>query len=149
MLRVKLCKKCRMELPLEEFYKHSRMSDGHLNFCKTCVRNRVESHRLLNLESIQAYDRDRGRAPNRIASAIMNTKKFRERTLGASTQVNNAIRDGKLIRYPCKICGKDKSEAHHEDYSKPLAVTWLCRSHHMERHREINRARREAHERKF
>lgn len=44
----------------------------------------------------------------------------------------NAMRAGKIIRMPCVICGEVKSEAHHEDYSKPLEVIWLCRKHHIE-----------------
>ena len=42
------------------------------------------------------------------------------------------IRNGSIKRHPCEICGLEKSEAHHEDYSKPLEVTWLCRPHHRE-----------------
>jgi hypothetical protein len=49
--------------------------------------------------------------------------------------VGNALRDSKLFKTPCIVCGSLKSEAHHEDYSKPLEVIWLCRRHHMERHR--------------
>lgn len=42
----------------------------------------------------------------------------------------NAIRRGELTRLPCEVCGTAKSHAHHEDYSKPLEVVWLCRAHH-------------------
>lgn len=52
----------------------------------------------------------------------------------ARSAVKNALRAGKLVPQPCETCGNDKSEAHHEDYSKPLSVTWLCRLHHAERH---------------
>lgn len=45
--------------------------------------------------------------------------------------VEYAIRSGRLIRKPCEICGSEPSEAHHDDYDKPLEVRWLCRSHHM------------------
>ncbi len=49
----------------------------------------------------------------------------------------HAIRDGCIKREPCEICGDIKSEGHHDDYSKPLDVVWLCRKHHCERHIEI------------
>ncbi len=32
---------------------------------------------------------------------------------------------------PCEICGSRSSEAHHEDYNKPLEVRWLCKQHHI------------------
>jgi len=49
--------------------------------------------------------------------------------------VGNAIRDGRLNRGPCEVCGSRESvEGHHEDYSKPLDVRWLCREHHKALH---------------
>lgn len=47
-----------------------------------------------------------------------------------------AVRSGKLFKQPCEVCGNQKSEAHHEDYDKPLDVIWLCRLHHREYDRE-------------
>jgi hypothetical protein len=52
----------------------------------------------------------------------------------AQTAVGNAVRDGKLVRGTCErlhegTC-KGRIEAHHEDYSKPLEVRWLCSRHH-------------------
>lgn len=43
------------------------------------------------------------------------------------------LRRGKLERKPCEVCG-EKAQMHHNDYSKPLEVTWLCRKHHLELH---------------
>tara|TARA_R110000782_G_scaffold238781_1_gene325158 strand:+ start:110 stop:655 length:546 start_codon:yes stop_codon:yes gene_type:complete len=34
----KVCFKCLVERPIEEFYKHKRMGDGHLNKCKDCTK---------------------------------------------------------------------------------------------------------------
>jgi len=49
------------------------------------------------------------------------------------------IKLGKLVKENCKICGTGENvEAHHEDYTKPLDVKWLCRTHHRELH-EINK----------
>jgi hypothetical protein len=47
--------------------------------------------------------------------------------------VGLAKRLGWLKRQPCEVCGDPNSDGHHEDYSKPLAVTWLCRTHHRRR----------------
>lgn len=51
----------------------------------------------------------------------------------ARRDVNNALKLGKLAKQQCEICG-DTAEAHHEDYSKPLDVRWLCRMHHRAHH---------------
>jgi hypothetical protein len=51
-----------------------------------------------------------------------------------------AIRKGTLIRQPCEVCGAAKTEAHHDDYSRPLDVRWLCKSHHRQHHVAERRA---------
>lgn len=43
------------------------------------------------------------------------------------------LRRGLLERQPCEVCGGE-AEMHHDDYSKPLEVRWLCRDHHMAHH---------------
>ncbi len=42
--------------------------------------------------------------------------------------------NGVLKQLPCTDCGADDSEMHHEDYSRPLDVKWLCRPCHLLRH---------------
>jgi hypothetical protein len=41
---------------------------------------------------------------------------------------------GRLIPQPCAVCGSNKAEKHHPDYSKPLLVVWLCYFHHQQLH---------------
>ena len=53
---------------------------------------------------------------------------------------NVAQRRGKLIKQPCEKCGSSSSQKHHEDYSRPLQVKWLCRPCH----RALRRAREDA-----
>ena len=50
----------------------------------------------------------------------------------AREQVAYALRVGRLVRGACAVgVGCDgKIEAHHEDYDRPLDVTWLCTRHH-------------------
>jgi hypothetical protein len=53
--------------------------------------------------------------------------------------LNNAIRRGEGVRPDhCAIpgCSNPDPEGHHEDYSKPLDVVWLCRSCHKLLHLE-------------
>lgn len=59
-----------------------------------------------------------------------NPEKYR-----AHLRVATAIRQGKLVKMPCKICGQLRTDAHHADYRQPLKVTWLCRFHHIAAHR--------------
>jgi ribosomal protein S27AE len=54
----------------------------------------------------------------------------------AQVAVGNAIRDGRLTRGTCEKCGSPKVHAHHDDYTKPLEVRWLCPQHHSDHHRE-------------
>ncbi len=67
------------------------------------------------------------------ARAREREKEPRRRLLKrARTAVSNAIRDGRLERGACEV-GEDCSgpiHAHHDDYSKPLEVRWLCKRHH-------------------
>ena len=67
-------------------------------------------------------------AANRKYSA-QNPEKVRCRN-----ETKRAIKAGILTRSPCEKCGATKSQAHHEDYSQPLKITWVCQRHHAEIH---------------
>ena len=47
---------------------------------------------------------------------------------------------GVLIKKPCEKCGDPKAQGHHDDYSKPLDVRWLCAFHHREHHAKARAA---------
>lgn len=60
--------------------------------------------------------------------------------------VHRAIKAGRLVRPDrCERCGEDPGkakdgrplvQAHHEDYSRPLEVRWLCTLCHALEHRK-------------
>lgn len=56
--------------------------------------------------------------------------------VNAHNITNRAIQNGKLIRSVfCEECGLPKlTQAHHEDYNKPLDVDWLCYECHKAKH---------------
>jgi len=140
MIRSKECFKCKTVKPLEEFYKHPSMPDGHVNKCKECNKNDVTANRNKNIERIRAYDRERAKNPERIQLNLEVNRAWRaedKRRQVAHNAVARAIRNGSLVRVPCVKCGEQKSLAHHEDYDKPLDVMWLCQPCHKQRHKEL------------
>lgn len=52
----------------------------------------------------------------------------------AHLYVEAAKRMGVLSRQPCEVCGAAKTDGHHDDYSRPGEVRWLCRKHHRLHH---------------
>lgn len=137
---MKKCFKCQKELPLTDFYKHKQMADGHLNKCKTCAKKDVHNHRDKNIERIREYDRNRGNRQTKEYRDSWEAKYPNKRK--AITMVNNAIRDKRLFKEPCEVCGtEERLHAHHDDYLKPLNVRWLCASHHRQWHIENGEAK--------
>jgi len=68
-----------------------------------------------------------------IAKKNANTryrKKYPQK-LKAIAKLNYHIRKGYIKRGTCEVCKtKENVQAHHEDYSKPLDVIWVCPLHH-------------------
>lgn len=66
-----------------------------------------------------------------------NQKRLDERE-AVKKIVHKAIKNGTLVRQPCEVCGSTTAiAAHHDDYSKPLNVRWLCRKHHAKHHGQL------------
>lgn len=127
---MKTCFKCGQEKPLSEFYKHSQMADGHLNKCKECTKADKRRHDELYPEAV---------LDTRIA---VNSKNPSHEN--AYRVVEAALNAGVLTKPEyCQGCGKSGSEsrlgAHHQDYSKPLGVVWVC----AKCHRQLDARRRE------
>lgn len=136
----KICFKCEEEKPIEEFYRHPRMKDGHLGKCKACAKSYSIQHRLSNLAKCRAYDIERFALPHRKISVAKVTTRWRQqdsRIMKCHNAVTRAIRAGKLSKQNCCICGAIKAYAHHESYDKPLEVIWYCQVHHKERHKKM------------
>lgn len=155
----KRCFKCLRVQPIDAFYRHSQMRDGHLNKCIECTIADVHRNRTAKLDYYRSYDRARAGQPERvqarsnyyetdayrISHAISSRRwdvsnALRKR---AQTVVGNALRDGRLERQLCFVCGA-RAQAHHPDYSAPLAVSWLCPMHHAQAHKEHREWMREA-----
>jgi protein-arginine kinase activator protein McsA len=131
----KVCRKCKLNKNILEYYKHSEMADGHLNICKICTKNRVKNYSENNEDKIRAYEKIRNQKPERRKRISANARKWRIKNpiaYRAQTAVGNALRDGKLFKKPCRFCGND--------YINFLNVIWLCARCHHRMHHDIPRA---------
>ena len=153
---MKTCFKCNVPKPESEFYRHPQMKDGLLGKCKECTKRDTAKRAEEKPEVIRAYERKRATLPHRVearkaysstsAGRLVSRKVMQKQRsqhpdkYKANNAVNNAVRDGRLIRRPCSVCGSAKSEGHHPNYSKPLEVEWLCKKHHRAEHKKLTAA---------
>lgn len=125
----KVCKQCGEEKELTEYYRMPHNSDGRMGTCKVCKRAYALQHRADNIESIRAYDRARGsrQSPEYQREwRRKNPEKHRAHRLVATNLKNPGV---------CSECPSTfHVEAHHDDYSKPLDVRWLCAVCHKQHH---------------
>jgi hypothetical protein len=151
VLKSKACKQCKTEKPLTDFYVSAAVSGARSNKCKECTKANVRANYAANVEHYKEYEKGRAMLPHRVELREQYAATPAGRMRGnaakvayldrnpvkraAHQAVSNAVRDGRLIRQPCEVCGAEKTQAHHDDYSKPLDVRWLCTKHHAEWHR--------------
>jgi len=147
-----ICKVClRDDLTSEDFYVSNRSS------CKVCLaeRNRkwlekpenkakfkgyVKSYYLKNKSKRKAYYKA-WRKDNLLykKSCVLYSRKWRLENPDkrrAHRKVRSAI-DGGVLERPsvCSSCGSPRFiQAHHNDYTKPLSVIWLCAVCHKKQH---------------
>lgn len=62
----------------------------------------------------------------------------RRKKANARSYANVYQSRGFLKKQPCRDCGSNNSQKHHDDYSKPLEVIWLCRPCHLKIHNEVS-----------
>lgn len=111
------------------------MADGLLGKCKECTKRDTKNRYVTSREKVRAYDKQREQTPHRKAKKLEYQRRRRLTPEGkANMMVTNAIARGEIVPQPCEVCGDTSAEAHHDDYSKPLEVRWLCFVHHREHH---------------
>ncbi|MBW1931449.1 MAG: hypothetical protein JRI56_00180 [Deltaproteobacteria bacterium] len=182
---MKVCSKCKIEKPLDAFYRKDSSKDGRQGICKVCQEEYKRKWRQKNKEKIAEYHQKyyqehktdivkyhrKYRQEHRAERAEYQRKwrqehrarwaeyhrrwrhghkaqvreyvqKWRQNNpekVRAHNAVNCAIQAEELKPSVfCEECGLPaETQAHHEDYNKPLEVDWLCRSCHRQRHKQF------------
>jgi len=133
---IKKCNKCGIDRALSEFGCDNRRPDKKRTICKVCCRaydsKRSKTQKRKDyMKGIMKDYRESGKATESCrVYRNNNPEKYKAHKI-AST----AIRNKKIIKEPCEKCGSLITYAHHDDYSKPLTVRWLCDYHHREWHK--------------
>jgi hypothetical protein len=123
------CRKCKEPLTPEN---HSPAMKG---ICRRCHNLKGAKWRKRNPERTRELDRFWHAEHRAVGSPFRQEELRRHR---CHCRVNHALKKGWLKRPAhCEVfgCKVRRVVAHHDDYSKPLAVRWLCRGHHAEHHR--------------
>jgi len=115
----KTCRLCDEEKPLDRFHRNDTYIGGRASACMSCVAERASA---------------------KCTVGRRRRSKLRPAKVAARNAINNAINQGRLVRGSCEICGNANAHGHHDDYSKPFEVRWLCRQHHDEWHRRHGQA---------
>ena len=153
--RTKICIGCGAEKTLTEFKKRVGRKDGRGGRCKACCNAAKKAYartargRAACLAASRKYENsEKGKASRKeyiqkgrgrevyLQKARTYYKKNPDK-YQIYAAVKEAKKTGVLIPQPCEVCGtNDNIDAHHDDYSKPLEVRWLCKKHHSALHME-------------
>ncbi len=134
-LKEKKCFLCKNTLPLEMFYKHPKMKDGHLGKCKNCAKKDVKSNYAKRRAYYSQYEKERYKNPKRklqIKESLRRQRAANPEKARHRDSYKSALSAGKLQKTPCIHCGAKKVQGHHDDYSKPFDVKWVCFKCHRE-----------------
>ena len=135
-LTSKKCARCKLEKSLSDFaITKMNGAERRWSYCKPCEIARMAERREKGLHLVKTR---------------RHVAKHRER-YPEQAEVNRLfsaqIRAGRIVRPDtCKKCGqtpprnrlgRSNIQGHHDDYSKPFEVRWLCQSCHIRLHKEL------------
>jgi hypothetical protein len=123
----------------QKCYRIMYFGEEPKNKCRTCGKQTINSHRVYCSAECKIkantkkkddyyYELLKLNEVYQLSTIKNSTQKYK---LYAYRTIQKYMKEGKIKRMPCIVCGNIKGEAHHTDYTKPLIVYWLCRTHHV------------------
>jgi hypothetical protein len=137
--KVKVCTNCKEKKKVTEFFKNKTTEDGYHYWCKECKSKANRKYNELNKKSIRLNKKKYNESHREILrKSNKSWKNKNPHKIEAERKISYAIRIGKIKKQNCTKCDSSKDlHAHHEDYTKPLEIIWLCRTCHFQRHKEM------------
>jgi len=126
----KYCTTCCIYKEYISFSKDRSRNDGYDRRCLECAARYLKILRERDTVSNRKYFENRTIWMRKWINSPGEKKKQKARKL-----VRQALLNKELIKMPCGVCESPDVHAHHDDYSKPLEVKWLCPLHHKRLHR--------------
>ena len=130
-----MCKHCNKEKSVKSFSWNNKKMGWRSHTCLDCYNQQQRDKRERYPERYKEarkryYKKNRQIILDKIAS-------YREQNSikrYAQKIVEYAVKRGDIKKKTCEICGGKETEAHHDDYSKPLNIKWVCRKCHRRIH---------------
>jgi hypothetical protein len=139
---MKPCSSCKEILPLTMFCKFKRSKDGLHYYCRPCKsehsKREYKKHREDYFRRCIAW-RTTENGKKSMRNSYVKQRGSMPEKYKARYLLNAAVRQGVILKPgSCTICGSvAKLAAHHEDYTKPLQVEWMCYPCHTSHHAQI------------
>lgn len=135
---LKTCRTCKLDKPKSAFANHARAKDGKRRDCRHCIDAGAVPRKSRKPET------PAGKARRKTADYLARNREAsrrwywanREKAL-AKQRAYRARKRGDLVKPAiCEApgCRRQAQDAHHENYSMPLEVIWLCKPCHKVRH---------------
>lgn len=131
-MRTKVCFKCGIEKPIDKFYKHSKMSDGHLNKCIECSKRDSTKRYFENIRNNDWAEKERVRAREKYLR--LNYKNKYKKEHGFDDNIYKSLHKNVEKKNNIDLKGK---EIHHWDYNNLLSVFILHRKQHRKIHKYL------------
>ena len=135
----KVCSVCGAVKKFTDYQKRQRSFDGVTAACKFCLRQRDQARykgeRRKRLSDHRRYMQTAtGKEAHKQATKKWQSKNKEKRA--CHVLFGTAMKQGRIKKKSCEVCGEREVHGHHNDYAQPLVVRWLCSKHHVELHRK-------------
>ncbi len=129
-IKTKMCSKCKLEKHYFDFSVDHSIKSGRRSYCKRCqgIYNINHPHKNDPIKR-KIYDKKHQQKDTYKFNHRIDAQRHR---LKYPDKIKARLAGQIIPKQPCEICSSTKSESHHNDYSKPHIVRWLCKKHHEE-----------------